>query len=187
MHYHNPRASIVGPITIHVSGFLCFEKRTYPNLPSAVWNVGTRNLSFSADAPYVIDDGGYFGPRRKIWFYDGCGDLISPAVVKVVADEIRGRRVFRFRRYAKEHVSEDHFRRLPVPNINKPKLRRSWDRHIRTTQERRLNLEVKDDEICSDLGIRIRGRRAKLPSVYDDIPHARRGDNWKNYRKTRWK
>lgn len=184
MYYHNPRASIVGPITIHVSSFCSFEKRVYPNLPSAVWNVGSYHLSFSADVPYAYDDGRYWGQRRKIWFYDGCGDLISPAAVKLVAEEIRSSRPKR-RFWSKEHVSEDHFRRLPVPNIHKSKSRRGWDRHMRTTQELRLNLAVTREE--SELGIRVRGRRSNLPTWYDDVAHARRGDNWKNYRKTRWK
>lgn len=184
MYYHESRTSIVGPITIHVSSFLQFEKRMYPNLPSAVWNEGGRYLNFSANTPYVVYDSGCFSPRYKIWFYDGCGDLISPDVVRQAAEEIRFARVKR-RSWSKVHVSEDHFRRFPVPNIHKSRSRRGWDRHMRTTQELRMNLAVTEEE--NELGVRVRGRRCNLPTYYDDVSHARRGDNWKNYRKTRWK
>jgi hypothetical protein len=184
MHYHEPRDLVIGPITIHVSSFLQNEKRTYPNLPSAVWNWGTHNLKFSVNTSYVVDEYGCLGPRYKIWFYDGCGDLISPLVVRQVAEKIRASRIKR-RSWSKEHVSEDHFRRYPVPNIRKSRSRRGWDRHMRTAQELRMNLAVTEEE--NDLGVRIRGRRCNLPTYYDDVAHARRGDNWKNYRKTRWK
>src|SRR5690606_22372237 len=118
-----------GPILLRVLGFTFeIEKRIYPDLITALRGLGTYDLTFRDDVDYVL-----YGSwkRRRIWFYDGCGDLIPPSIVKALADKIRTSRTSSlWLRYKKEHVSADHFRKLPVPNIRKPKLGRSYYRRL---------------------------------------------------------
>lgn len=79
------------------------------------------------------------------------------------------------------------FRNGPVQGTG----RRRWrniDRHPRTLQERRETKALHNDEDLEDLNIKIRTRREKLPTSWDDIP---RGDydhrSWKRHRKTQYK
>lgn len=58
----------------------------------------------------------------------------------------------------------------------------SWLRYMKTTQEIRWR-DAWDDE---DVVVNYR-RRAGLPDAWDDFRVGRRGDGWKNYRKTQWK
>jgi len=66
--------------------------------------------------------------------------------------------------------------------------RRRYFRRPKTTQERRKSFDI-DREDRELYGVKIRPSRnaTNLPDTWDDIKHARRGDNWKNYRKTQYK
>lgn len=185
MHYHrNASNRYVGPILVHVSSFLSgVDKYYFPDLNNALCKMGVFQFLFKENVPYV--EYGLYAPRR-VWFYDGCGDLICPTELEaVVKDIIANRLSLRFR-YGKRHVSDSHFRRYPVPNISNTKGRGRYFRSVRTHQELRSNLAVMDDDIRC-YGVRVRGKRKNIPTDYDDISYTRRGDNWKHYRKTQWK
>lgn len=70
-----------------------------------------------------------------------------------------------------------------VPFIHKRHLHRgSSNRHIRTTQERRMSLAEKED----DIRWRCKRNFHNLPNSWDDIIR-RTEKNWKSFRKTQWK
>lgn len=93
----------------------------------------------------------------------------------------------RMERYWARCAGPYKFRNGPVSGIRS---HRRWggDRHPRTLQERRETKALHKDEDLADLKIKIRVRREKLPTSWDDIP---RGDyshrTWKRHRKTQYK
>ena len=121
-----------------------------------------------------------------VWaFYDELGLRIPAEVIRHFAGITKyPRRKYYWRGYGKYT-----FRQGPVEGI------RCWrggyhgDRMIRTTQEIRENDFLNYDEDCLEYGIKVRPnrRRTSIPNYYDDPRFSRRGDNWKHYRKTRWK
>ena len=78
-------------------------------------------------------------------------------------------------------------RRGPVPGTGCSGFRRRSFRNGRTTNERRAREALEHDENARACGIRVRGRRSRLPSVWDDFAIARRGDSWKYYRRTQYR
>ena len=81
------------------------------------------------------------------------------------------------------------FRDGPVPGIRKRPRRRSYGhRRPRTLQERRETKALHIDEDLQDLNIKIRKRREKLPTSWDDICRMDyRNHNWKRHRDTQYK
>lgn len=93
-----------------------------------------------------------------------------------------------FYRYG-NYKPERDFRKNPVPCTGK----RRWTgfcRHVATTGELRatqgLEADLRDIEDFP-IPVKIRRSRKTIPTLWDDVPFARRGDSWKNYRKTRYK
>jgi len=80
------------------------------------------------------------------------------------------------------------FRQGPVPGVWSRRGGRHH-RHLATTQERRANEFLRYDDDAIEYGIAARGRRSgyNLPTAWDDIPDSRRGDGWKNYRRTQYR
>ncbi|MFX4300168.1 hypothetical protein [Pseudosulfitobacter pseudonitzschiae] len=93
------------------------------------------------------------------------------------------------RRTPNDYKPERDFRKAPLPGRG----RRRWGRfyrHMHTIAELRdlhgLEADMMDAEDYP-VRVKIRGRRKNLPTLWDDIIHSRRGDGWKNYRKTQYK
>lgn len=89
-----------------------------------------------------------------------------------------------YRRWNRRFV----YRQGPVEGIWNRRGRRCY-RRVATSPERRENDFLFYDEEAVDSGVQVRGKRqrANLPSAWDDINHSRRGDGWKQYRKTQYR
>ncbi|MBW3243723.1 hypothetical protein KUV57_13705 [Epibacterium sp. DP7N7-1] len=89
-----------------------------------------------------------------------------------------------------DYDSKRDFRKTPVTGTGRRRRYGRYLRHMKTRQERRENLGLEADlREMEDISVRvkIRGRRKTLPTLWDDIPHSRRGDGWKGYRRTQYK
>lgn len=121
---------------------------------------------------------------------DACGLAIAPNVIDAELERLAtaARLVFR-----KKHLNKyDHdrdFRTRALPYTGKCRWGRFY-RSLQTHAERRAHLGLEADlRDLEDfpLRVKIRGRRKNVPTAWDDIRPARRGDGWKNYRKTQFK
>lgn len=121
---------------------------------------------------------------------DECGLIIPPWRVDREIAALGPRQMPRWYSRYHDYDPDRDFRKAPVTGTG-----RSWRygrylRHMKTRQERRENLGLEADlRDLEDFPVRvkIRGRRKTLPTLWDDIPHARRGDGWKGYRRTQHK
>lgn len=78
------------------------------------------------------------------------------------------------------------FRNGPVPGIRCWRGGRSCT-NVSTKQEQTENEFLQYDEDCVDLQITPRGKRKHLPTSWDDYPKRRRGNSWKEQRKSQYK
>lgn len=138
------------------------------------------------------DPAGRYQLRLPVVLIDAC-DLVIPAWrieqdMRLIANTpppIYNRRYRRLPRYEPER----DFRYGPVPGIRNYQPR-NYFRQIHTLAELRAHAALETDMADQDtfpIRIKIRARRKTIPSAWDDILHARRGDGWKNYRKTQYK
>ena len=78
----------------------------------------------------------------------------------------------------------------PVPGTRCARGGGKMDRHVRTTQEIRAWEDLHQADAEGEIH-RIKARRKRaprnLPDLYDDPPFARRGNNWKNHRRTQYR
>ena len=77
------------------------------------------------------------------------------------------------------------FREGPVPRTGR-RGHYSWDRHMRTTQERREDRALLVDEDAKQAGVGPRRRRLSIPHAWDDVPRFSER-TWKRHRLTSWK
>lgn len=123
---------------------------------------------------------------HQIIILDECG-LVVP--LWRIAQEAQGVDLSPASRRRAGYLPERHFRNHPVPNTRRWRRGRHY-RNIRTHSERRdmlgLEADLHDLEEFAD-PVKLRARRKALPSAWDDIRVARRGESWKHYRKTRYK
>lgn len=84
---------------------------------------------------------------------------------------------------------ERDFRSGPVPGSGRRYSGFRFYRNVGTHAERRRIHDLEDLEDADEVPIRVklRAKRKKLPSSWDDIRHARRGNGWKAQRKTQYK
>lgn len=80
------------------------------------------------------------------------------------------------------------YRKTPVPGIHRYHCRSSFFRCPSTHNEKASNALFDQNE-AKEYRINIRRCRLgkNLPDNYDDFNYARRGNNWKYYRSTRYK
>ena len=91
-------------------------------------------------------------------------------------------------RHRRRRYHPKTFRNSPVPGVHRRSYGSYW-RIVKTNQEIRENDFLNYDEDCLEYGIKVRGprRHGILVDSYDDPCRGRRGDSWKNYRKTQYK
>jgi hypothetical protein len=105
------------------------------------------------------------------------------------------------RRGPADYDPERDFRKGALPGSGLSRRYVRYLRRVRTIAELRAHdgflaemrhdarhpADLEDDEEITAPQIKVRARRKNLPTLWDDIPHARRGESWKHYRKTRYK
>jgi hypothetical protein len=87
-----------------------------------------------------------------------------------------------------EQIQLYRYRQGPVPGIHRRKKRR-WFRHPRTTSERRANSATRTTKETVEyhgVVLKLRRKRRKLPSAYDDL-FVDRQRSWKKHRRTQQK
>lgn len=123
-----------------------------------------------------------FSKGVNIRFMDGMGQDVHPSKIMDVTA------CFRPKPKTRKDNKSYEFRNGPVPGIRKGYWFRGYYRHVRTQQEIRENetFAVNDNDL-EDYGIRVKGRKRSLPTLWDDIPVDREDRNWKKFRRTQWK
>lgn len=169
------------------------ETRAYADITSAAREIRRLRLEMIEHPlpPRIGDCWVGIFPNRHI-LIDDCG-LIVP--VWRIAREIEalGPRPLPSwsRRFASYDPDRD-FRQAPVSGTGRSRGRRygRYLRHMKTRQELRgnrgLEADLHDPEDFP-VRVRLRAKRKDLPTLWDDVPHARRGDGWKNYRRAQHK
>ena len=127
-------------------------------------------------------------------FIDEYGQIIPPWRVKEEADNVPNVIAPDFRYYGnynryRGYKPERHFRNGSVPGIGGGGKRRwSMWRYFRTTAEKRANIALDCDEDAREYGIKSRGRRRHLPSVWDDVNRSDwNAKSWKKHRQVQWR
>lgn len=181
-----------------------FSVLFYRDLDTAIRAQPYHNFSLSAGGSLVIVDPvnsypGFLGAGRDYEafhfayrpsphyfnFYYEDGTHIDPVIVIERAAELSLAWSNRLPRWARK--KDFVFRVGSVKGLHKRRSRkRSCYRYPRTRQEAKY-FEAHDSEL-REYGSFLRRRRAKLPTVWDDIVSGDyRNRNWKHQRKTQWK
>ena len=203
---------INGPVTVRAFNG---SNRVYATLEAAVRAVGQYNIEGLRDRPLGYTYESLYRPRPEYTktfdyttyrshsyhtsvaggdshhFYDELGLRIPAWKVQEVYRNLPNVRTEGYRRsYRVRYNPDKDFRNGPVIGIHHAKWHGSYYRPIGTFPERRANAALGADYVeLEDLPVRFkaRGARTKLPSSWDDISFARRGDSWKHYRHTQYK
>lgn len=182
----------IGPVTIKQSHG---DTWAFGDLADALRFVQRHGLIIKENLPDPLrrpDGLHYFTDLHAACLRDECG-LVIP--LWRIADELaligpRPRRSYgRWNKGTSRYDPERDFRKRAMPGIG----RRHWGRfyrQVKTQAERREHLGLEAD--LHDLEdfpvqVKIRSRRRKIPSAWDDIMHADRGHSWKHHRKTQYK
>jgi hypothetical protein len=182
----------IGPVTIKTTHG---DAWVLPCLASALQSAARRNFRVVDRFPslYVgMEFAAYAIGGRAVMLFDETGLAIPLWRIEEerlrLGEAILPRRRSRLDRFP-GYDSERDFRNGPVPGVHRGRWRRSY-RRVRTQGERRdlfgLEADLRDLEDFP-ISVKIRGRRKNVPTLWDDIQPARRGDGWKAYRKTQWK
>lgn len=167
------------------------ETWSYPDIMSAATEIRRGRIEMSdAPLPLRISDGwlGHVFPIRYV-LVDECGLIIPVWRVRLAINDLGPRPLPAWSRRFSGYDPATDFRKGPVPGTGRGRGRGycRYLRHVRTRQEMRENLGLEDDlRDLEDFPVRvkIRSRRKNLPTLWDDVCRARRGDCWKAYRKT---
>lgn len=177
--------NVVGSVVVKRYGN---SPQIFKSLQDAVIYVGYDACMRVTDRPSHLFDP-YYGYYNNTYymFFDNMGMRIPAWKIKEAANNIPNK-AWRFKRIYWYH-RKFKFRSGPVEGIS-PWRRGSFYKYPRTAQEICENdFFINYDEDVKEYKIKIRKRRSRaaLPTCWDDIPKARRGDGWKNYRKQQWK
>lgn len=127
--------------------------------------------------------------RSCIVILDECGIPVPAWRVEQDLQDIDLPPLFTWNRGPCAYVHERDFRNGPIPGRGRRRMGRFY-RHMKTRQElgylEGLEADMQDAEDFP-VRVKIRGRRRNLPTLWDDRIMSRRGDSWKNYRKTQYK
>ena len=182
--------SKIGPVTLEKYDGKRWE---YPSLAAAIrdndyhWHCWGSTLK-----PYCGTDDWFWRSYAKGADYvvrDELGMIIPVWRITEEATKLGHSPVWReIRWYRDKGYDHDRdYRKAPVPGVWSRRGGRHCDRPVRTAQEIRENDALRFDEDAREHGITARSSRTYLPHAHEDPRFARRGDNWKHYRKTRWK
>jgi hypothetical protein len=124
--------------------------------------------------------------RHNFILLDECGLIVPIWRIREALEALPPRKSIYLRF---NYDPEKDFRNGPLPVRKGIRCGRFY-RRLRTTAEIRAHKGLEAD--LHDLEeypvrVKIRGRRKKLPTLWDDIIPSRKGDSWKNYRKTQYK
>lgn len=173
----------LGPVTLKDGRH---ETREYADITSAARDIRRLHLEMiEHPLPPRIGDGwvGIF-PCRHI-LIDDCGLIIPVWRIAREIEALPPRPMPGWHHRFRDYDPERDFRQGPVSGTGRSRRYGHYLRHIKTRQELRENHGLEADlRDLEDFPVRvkIRARRKQLPTLWDDIPHARRGDGWKNYR-----
>ncbi|AFU88231.1 hypothetical protein CcrColossus_gp361 [Caulobacter phage CcrColossus] len=150
-----------------------------PVIALETWGTARRFDSLVEAVQYYAR--GYYGDPKMRHILDQDGLYIPAWKIDEVA-RLNPRPSYR--RWNRRYV----FRQGPVEGVRCTRAsRRRCYRRIATTGERRENGFLCYDEDAVDLGVKVRGKRSKLPSAWDDVQHARRGNGWKRNRQKQYR
>lgn len=174
----------LGPVTLKSDRR---ADRVYADIAEAAAEIRRLNLEMSErPLPPRIGDAwiGFFAARNIL--VDNCGLIIPVWRIAREIEALPPRPAPSWAHRFRDYIPERDFRDGPVPGTGKTRGRYGcYLRHMKTRQEMRENIGLEVDlRDLEDfpLRVKIRGRRKNLPTLWDDIPHAQRGDSWKNYR-----
>lgn len=182
----------VGPVTMYdIQG----EARVFPTLAAAVAHAARCHLIIAERFPSLLASSWgdpWSPPGRRVVLEDECGITIPLWRAEEERQHLGDLSPITYRLRAllmRVYDPERDFRNGPVPGVHRRRWGRSY-RHIHTQAERRDVLGFETD--LRDAGefpirVKIRARRKGIPTLWDDIQPARKGDGWKNYRKTQYK
>lgn len=182
----------VGPVTMHhIEG----DALVFSTLAAAVAHAARRHFIIAERFPGLLASfyaDPWSPPGRRVVLVDECGLTIPLWRSEEERQHLGDISPLNYRLRAllnRGYDPERDFRNGPVPGVH----RRRWGRcyrHIRTEAERRAHFGFEADlRDAEDFPVRvkIRARRKNVPTLWDDIQPARRGDGWKAYRKTQYK
>lgn len=130
----------------------------------------------------------YFSDNQYI-LRDSCGLIVPKWRIEEEILKLPPKAKF----YKLQHTGYDHdrdFRKSPLKWSGKRRSQGRYYRHMKTMSEIRQNVGLEEDQKdIEDFPVRVKNRkkRKNLPTLWDDIWLARRGDGWKKYRKTQYK
>lgn len=139
-----------------------------------------------------LSDDLHDGPLRPIYLAVILDSLGMVVPLWRIEQEMQGRDIDPLRPVRRKWLGYDperDFRNGPVPFTRRRRTGRYF-RHVKTLGEMRdlqgLEAELEDTEEYP-FRLKLRSRRKKLPTLWDDIMIAKRGRSWKHHRKTQYK
>lgn len=173
----------LGPVTLKDGRH---ETRAYADIASAARDIRRLRLEMIEHPlpPRIGDCWVGIFPNRHI-LIDDCGLIVPAWRIAREIEALGPRRLPSWcRRFASYDPDRD-FRRAPVSGTGRGRRYGRYLRHMKTRGELRdnrgLEADLHDPEDFP-VRVRLRAKRKDLPTLWDDVPHARRGDGWKNYR-----